>query len=45
MAIENTTTVKAVTSGTQLSSVGTVKTVVGLVKAVDANGRARPAGW
>jgi hypothetical protein len=38
MAIENTTTVKAVTSGTQLSSVGTVKTVVGLVKAVDTNG-------
>jgi len=41
MAIENTTTVKAVTSGTQLSSVGTVKTVVGLVKAVDANGAER----
>ncbi len=38
MAIENTTTVKSVTSGTQLSSVGTVKTVVGLVKAVDTNG-------
>jgi len=41
MAIENTTTVKAVTSGTQLSSVGIVKTVVGLVKAVDANGAER----
>ncbi|HEY9269056.1 MAG TPA: retention module-containing protein [Methylotenera sp.] len=41
MAIENTSTVKAVTSGTQLSSVGTVKTVVGLVKAVDANGAER----
>ena len=41
MAIENTTTVKAVTSGTQLTSVGTVKTVVGLVKAVDANGAER----
>jgi T1SS-143 domain-containing protein len=41
MAIENTTTAKAVTSGTQLSSVGTVKTIVGLVKAVDANGAER----
>jgi VCBS repeat-containing protein len=41
MAIENTSTVKAVTSGTQLTSVGTVKTIVGLVKAVDANGAER----
>ncbi len=38
MAIDKATTAKAVTSGTQLTSVGTVKTVVGLVKAVDANG-------
>ncbi|HSH53538.1 MAG TPA: retention module-containing protein [Methylotenera sp.] len=41
MAIENTTTTKAVTSGTQLTSIGTVKTVVGTVKAVDANGTER----
>ena len=41
MAIDKATTAKAVTSGTQLSSVGTVKTIVGQVKAVDANGAER----
>ena len=38
MAIEHTTTTKAVASGTHLTSIGTVKTVIGLVKAVDENG-------
>ena len=38
MAVEHTTTAKSVVSGTHLSSIGTVKTVIGLVKAVDENG-------
>jgi len=39
--VANETTIKTVASGTHLNSIGTVKTVVGMVKAIDANGSER----
>lgn len=41
MADTQTTTTKAVASGSHIQSIGTVKTVVGLVKAVDESGAER----
>jgi hypothetical protein len=41
MAVNNTSTSKAVTSGTHFTQEGTVKSVVGIVKAVNEGGVAR----
>ena len=41
MDTDTTTTLKSVTSGTHLTSIGIVKAVVGLVKAIDESGAER----
>jgi VCBS repeat-containing protein len=41
LKVANETTTKTVASGTHLNAAGTVKTVIGLVKAIDVNGNER----